>query len=127
MFATLEGLNDGQREAVAHEDGPLLIVAAAGTGKTRTLTARVARLVASGVSPERASSPVVATWIAGPSPASTAVALSAPVPDDSAHAATTTAVLGRGSSAADGGTKRRHSVPSCGSEYLQIVAAKLKG
>ena len=53
MFATLEGLNDGQREAVAHEDGPLLIVAAAGTGKTRTLTARVARLVASGVSPER--------------------------------------------------------------------------
>ncbi len=49
----LEGLNDRQREAVEHRDGPLLVVAGAGTGKTRTLAARVASLVAGGVRPER--------------------------------------------------------------------------
>ncbi|MBV8561001.1 MAG: ATP-dependent helicase, partial [Acidimicrobiia bacterium] len=53
MFEALEDLNDRQREAVMHDDGPLLIVAAAGTGKTRTLTTRVARLVATGVGAER--------------------------------------------------------------------------
>ena len=44
-------LNDAQQEAVLYEDGPLLIIAGAGSGKTRTLTYRVARLVESGVSP----------------------------------------------------------------------------
>ena len=48
-----EDLNDAQREAVAHGEGPLLIVAGAGTGKTTTLAARVARLLADGVRPER--------------------------------------------------------------------------
>jgi DNA helicase-2/ATP-dependent DNA helicase PcrA len=48
-----EELNDAQREAVAHGEGPLLIVAGAGTGKTATLAARVARLLADGVRPER--------------------------------------------------------------------------
>ncbi|AQP47777.1 hypothetical protein BW730_10020 [Tessaracoccus aquimaris] len=46
-------LDDAQREAVEHDAGPLVVAAGAGTGKTRTLTARVARLIDSGVAPER--------------------------------------------------------------------------
>ncbi len=42
-------LNPQQREAVLHGDGPLLVVAGAGTGKTRTLIYRVARLVETGI------------------------------------------------------------------------------
>jgi DNA helicase-2/ATP-dependent DNA helicase PcrA len=44
-------LNKKQLEAVFHEKGPALVVAGAGTGKTRTLVHRVARLVESGVNP----------------------------------------------------------------------------
>ena len=47
------GLNAEQRAAVAHGDGPLLIVAGAGTGKTRTLVHRVAALIERGVPAER--------------------------------------------------------------------------
>src|SRR4029077_14737236 len=43
----LEGLSSSQREAVLHGDGPLLIVAGAGTGKTTVLPRRIAHLSAS--------------------------------------------------------------------------------
>ncbi len=46
-----ELLNPAQLEAVCHREGPLLVVAGAGSGKTRTLIYRVARLIESGVPP----------------------------------------------------------------------------
>lgn len=45
-------LNPAQYEAVMHNNGPALVIAGAGTGKTRTLTYRVARLIEDGVRPE---------------------------------------------------------------------------
>src|SRR5689334_1837763 len=45
MHDYLSGLNDQQREAVLHKDGPLMIVAGAGSGKTKVLTTRIAWLM----------------------------------------------------------------------------------
>ena len=45
----LEGLNTAQKEAVLHVDGPLLIVAGAGAGKTKTIVHRIAHLVEEGI------------------------------------------------------------------------------
>ncbi|HYJ38496.1 MAG TPA: UvrD-helicase domain-containing protein [Chitinophagaceae bacterium] len=49
MVDYLKGLNDQQREAVLHLEGPLMIVAGAGSGKTKVLTTRIAHLMANGV------------------------------------------------------------------------------
>lgn len=49
----LEELNPRQLEAVTHGDGPLLVVAGAGSGKTRTLAYRVSYLISRGIAPER--------------------------------------------------------------------------
>ena len=48
MTDLLSSLNDMQQQAVLHQDGPLLILAGAGSGKTRTLTHRVAHLIEQG-------------------------------------------------------------------------------
>lgn len=53
MTKHLLGLNAKQKEAALHKDGPLLIVAGAGAGKTKTITHRIVNLILSGVAPEK--------------------------------------------------------------------------
>ena len=49
MIDILSGLNEQQKEAVTHINGPLMIIAGAGSGKTKVLTTRIANLMAHGV------------------------------------------------------------------------------
>lgn len=49
----LEGLNPMQKEAASHINGPLLIVAGAGAGKTKTITHRIVNLIKNGIAPEK--------------------------------------------------------------------------
>ncbi len=53
MDFLLEGLNEAQKKVALHKEGPLLVLAGAGSGKTKSVSHRIAHLVGNGVPPEK--------------------------------------------------------------------------
>ena len=53
MRDCMSGLNPEQKEAVLQIEGPLLVLAGAGTGKTRVITSRIAYMIEQGIPPDR--------------------------------------------------------------------------
>lgn len=53
MDSHLSGLNNEQKEAALHMEGPLLVVAGAGAGKTKTITHRIVNLIKNGITPDK--------------------------------------------------------------------------
>ena len=51
LTSNLNALNDAQKAPTLHKDGPLIVIAGAGSGKTRVLTFRIAYLMSQGVDP----------------------------------------------------------------------------
>ena len=62
MINLLEGLNDAQQEAVLATEGPVLIVAGAGAGKTKTLTHRIGHLIEKGTPGDRVFEDAFKAW-----------------------------------------------------------------